>query len=113
MNVSDYDILTLTAYILIIFLFIVAIILLQQKSNARKKKENETNMNEVLKKKAKTLPEWNKDFLKRGEVNCGCCSVLGTKDACSDCAEILSKHALLVQLKDVEELLKEEEAKPA
>jgi len=62
---------------------------------------------QTLLEKAKTLPEWNKEFIKRGEINCQCCSIVGTKEACSDCTEILSKHIPLVRLEDAEQALEE------
>jgi len=51
-----------------------------------------------LKEKAKTLPEWYVEVRKKGETDCGCCSSIGTKDACGDCAVILSWHPKFIEV---------------
>jgi len=55
-------------------------------------------MSESLKEKAKTLPEWHVEVRKKGETDCGCCSSIGTKDACCDCAVILSWHPKFIEV---------------
>jgi len=55
-------------------------------------------MSESLKQKAKTLPEWHVEVRKKGETDCGCCSSIGTKDACCDCAVILSWHPKFIEV---------------
>ena len=51
-----------------------------------------------LEEKAKTLPEWHVEVRKKGETDCGCCSSIGTKDACCDCAVILSWHPKFIEV---------------
>lgn len=52
--------------------------------------------------KAKTIPEWIKEFRKKRIQDCGSCIVIGTKEACLDCQEVLSKQPKLILLKDME-----------
>jgi FtsZ-binding cell division protein ZapB len=58
----------------------------------------EGEMMDKLEEKAKTLPEWHVEVRKKGEKDCGCCSSIGTKDACSDCAVILDFHPKFIEV---------------
>jgi hypothetical protein len=44
----------------------------------------------------KTLVEWHAMLVKQGIKDCGLCLVIETKDACSDCAQVLAKQRKFV-----------------